>query len=834
MPKGKINVEVDAKTGKAVKNMKKLAKGFKATGVSMMNVAKGAGVAYLAVKGLDAIFGVIKKSIGGFIGLLKDSSVELAKHGDRMAKQARMVGVSAEQYQMYEFAATRAGTSVKHVSNGLKKLGRVMVDAQNGSRQIKETFAALGIELKKEDGTLRDVNDVFMELADKSMAMGESAERTGTLMLLLGRSGTEMANLMENGSAGIEEMGDRLKDLGGVMSGEALADSEAFIDAQADLEAAFRGVKIAIGTELIPELTALAEQMVDWIVGTDWSEVASFTRTLLDGAAGAGRLTAELLNLSTVSQSIFGERAFEYASIKDPEVRKLTARKNAARDLADGLASLKPTTDQMAFAALGLSTETDKVDGAFFRLQSTYQKGAHTSSIAAVALARNRANAGELTRSLVGLAEYWSKTELSAEEFTDAVLVGTQATEEQLKAAIALGRARREELRLDAELAGKFKQKIADDEAAVKAKEDAIAQSEKDGEVIKQRIANLETERKKEAALRKAKAKGAAAARRQAADARKDAADELKALKALQAQRLAMLMYGLDLETQIYETFNKTALTELERVKSAELDLISAWEKRGTDRHEEAMEYRKEVDRRYREGKRQIREEELAEEREAAAAKAALLDEEATKARETMLSQMNDAAAVMDAVGRLSSTLGGFAKKAYEEGDESARAAAVAMFLISQAAALGSATVNTAAAVTAALANPPGPPGSIPQAVAAGVAGAAQIATIVGTSVKGIGDAGLTSDTLRKAGMSNHSAIIMRNDETVLDPVGTKHITEMLAMQKAQMQNGGGDQTIRTTVELDGRVLGESVDTYLIRQQERGLQYSDRIRQEYV
>jgi hypothetical protein len=144
------------------------------------------------------------------------------------------------------------------------------------------------------------------------------------------------------------------------------------------------------------------------------------------------------------------------------------------------------------------------------------------------------------------------------------------------------------------------------------------------------------------------------------------------------------------------------------------------------------------------------------------------------------------------------------------------------------------AIVNTAAAVSSALANPPGPPYNTAQVVAAGILGAAEIATIVATSVGGIGDAGLTPEMLSQIGLRNHSAVVVRNDEMVLDPVGTRHITEMLAMQRGQMGGGTSQQNIRTTVELDGRVLGEAVDSYLIRQDERGLRYGNRVRQEYV
>ena len=195
--------------------------------------------------------------------------------------------------------------------------------------------------------------------------------------------------------------------------------------------------------------------------------------------------------------------------------------------------------------------------------------------------------------------------------------------------------------------------------------------------------------------------------------------------------------------------------------------------------------------------------------------------------------QMSAMEEIINQTGNMFGALSSIAMDAYRKGDQEALSHARALFAVQQATALAGATVSTALAITNALAVSPFPLG-VALAVGAGIGGAAQIATIIGTSIQGIGDAGLTSDTLRKAGLNNHSAIAVRNDETILDPVGTRHITEMLEIQKAQMVGSSSEQKISTTVEIDGRVLGESVDSYMIRQQERGLAYSNRVRQDYL
>ena len=197
--------------------------------------------------------------------------------------------------------------------------------------------------------------------------------------------------------------------------------------------------------------------------------------------------------------------------------------------------------------------------------------------------------------------------------------------------------------------------------------------------------------------------------------------------------------------------------------------------------------------------------------------------------------QLEGMAAYGQALGAMSSMFSAFSDlviAGYGEESAEAQRAARVMFVISQALALGQAIMSMAVAIGKA--NELGYPLAVPAMIAAGATGAAQIATIAATTIGGVADAGLPPGALKAAGLNNHSLIAMRNDEMVLDPVGTKHITDMLMAQKAQMTGGTQEQVISTTVELDGQVLGSAVDKRLIRQEERGIPYSGRVRQGYM
>ena len=741
-----MNIKIGADVKRAVSGLKRGGRQSKKTGVSMKSLAVGAAAATAAYAALNLASRAATVSF-------KQSGTELAKLGDRMAKQARMVGVTAEQYQVFEFAAERSGTSIASVSNGLKKLGRVMLDARNGSRQIADTFEAMGVELLTDEGVLRDVNDVFLELSDTFAAMGPSAERTGSMMLLLGRSGTNLANMMSSGARGVTDMKKVLEDLDAIMSDELLASSELFVDAQADMKFATRGLWIEIGTHLIPALTGSMQEITKFIVA-------------LDGEA-IGRFFVKVVNLADtflyLTESILGTRT-------------------AVGEFSDTLVGdLRQVETQ-------ISSSEDRVT-------------ALTTAIAGV-------RTGHIKKNLEAVDLYDGSIKTRADALA---LLNEQLTranrnlDTQRTAYAALREEQQKQLKNNKE-------------------------EMKDGDLIKKLLSSILDTRNAETAARKA---GNA---------------ETKRTIALLKEESKVLKEYFDYITKVYDdyqnTFEKDDLGRLSRLFENRLigeqeyqDRSLAEIKRAAQEEHDArvLKSQEMLDMSGRTAENMMRHhQDVADSRLHMDRDVQLASDEIHRSvlnqNMAVVASYSEAAA---AVGDVFSALSSIAMQAYEGGDENAKKHAMALFQISQAFALATATVNTALAVTQASISAP-PPGNIIPMIAAGATGAAEIATIIGTSIKGIGDAGITSDMLKSAGLNNHSAIVMRNDETLLDPVGTKHITEMLAMQKSQMQGGGGERSIRTTVELDGRVLGESVDNYLIRQQERGLAYGNRVRQEYV
>jgi len=201
-----------------------------------------------------------------------------------------------------------------------------------------------------------------------------------------------------------------------------------------------------------------------------------------------------------------------------------------------------------------------------------------------------------------------------------------------------------------------------------------------------------------------------------------------------------------------------------------------------------------------------------------------MLDEQR---RQYLASSLDATRAGITAVGDLAGSVSTMVTALYGQNSAEAKKAAKAAFLIQKMAAIAEATVNLGVAISEAAASAP-PPANIPAIIAASVIGGAAIASIVATTIAGVADAGLPPGALRQAGLNNHTVLAVRRDEMVLDPKGTQAITEMLQAR----QYGGSSQpvVVNTRLELDGRVLGETVDDHLVRSSERGLNYQSRIR----
>lgn len=245
---GSIFVDSDAadaslqKTDKNAMSVgQRLSAGIKTAGKWGAAIAAGATVAATAMIGLA------------------HSTAETA---DAIDKNSDAMGISTEAYQEWEYVMGQCGMDIESMKTGMKTMSNLMQDAVSGSATAADTFDRLGVSIVDSEGNLKSQEQMMSDAIYALASMEEGAERTALANDLFGKSGVNMANMLNQGTEGITALTDRAHELGLVMSEEAVASGVQFGDLMADMKNSLGAMVARIGSAVMPILNKLLELLI--------------------------------------------------------------------------------------------------------------------------------------------------------------------------------------------------------------------------------------------------------------------------------------------------------------------------------------------------------------------------------------------------------------------------------------------------------------------------------------------------------------------------------------------------------------------------------------------
>jgi len=709
-----------------------------------------------------------KKLMGALAGVAAATAYAMKQainYGDWLEKTSQKVGVSTETLSAYKIGAELAGTSQEGLVSGLQRLQKNMGAAlRSPTSAAAVAFKNLGVAFQNADGSFRDVDEMLPEIADKMSHMADGTMKTQIAMDLMGRQGAELIPFLNQGADALEAMRQESEELGVVWTQEDAVAAAEFNDAITRLKATLDGMVQRATKFYLPAMLDFA-----------------------NGAVIAARAVLRLdLEERRRAKGLDDSRGIlnDYVEKTDAYTRILETTAEAEKKMATRVWTDALYKDMQIVAAAAMEV------------------GLYEDATGELAEARDKVGTMIMAEALqhdTGQSRIWRQ------ENEKAILTLFRHAQglDDVNQIIKERKARFKEIR--GELAG---------EAGILSKSAMT-------------LKELAATRAKDSKATEGQVKATKKAKTGMTEAEKAAAQLGRALE-LSSGEVVNLERAMQLMGKKGEEAIRTraihAISDLEeelgRVKAAATSANQALTDALTKSLEDQIRLTKDAADKEIEIFRE-KEEKKTEGTKKGTKKRVITEEEARDM--TITSMMGSMGAFQD----FASMTAGLVSDVYGEGSQEAQDAMKALFVVNKSVALANAIVNTASAITSALATPPAPLG-IALAVVAGIAGAAQIAAIVATTVAGLADAGLPPGALRAAGLNQHSLIAMRNDEMVLDPVGTRHISEMLEMQK----NGAMGQMaeVSTVVEIDGHVLGQVVDRHLIRSAERGHAYGSRIR----
>ncbi|MDA8095590.1 MAG: hypothetical protein M0T84_17115 [Betaproteobacteria bacterium] len=230
---------------------------------SMKGVKESVESANKTIKGMqDAFMAISELAVGGVVGeKILDMGKDFAEASEQIRRTAQMTGMTTGQVQELGYAATATGASSQTMSDGMRALSRVMLQAENGSKTAVAAFENVGIS--QEEIKSSSPHALLMRIADAYRGAADSANKSANAQALFGRAGVELIPTLDLGSKGLDDLASKARDLGIVLDRQTIEKGEQASEKFKELDAVMGAMRERIGADMIPALTRLSSAFVD-------------------------------------------------------------------------------------------------------------------------------------------------------------------------------------------------------------------------------------------------------------------------------------------------------------------------------------------------------------------------------------------------------------------------------------------------------------------------------------------------------------------------------------------------------------------------------------------
>ena len=246
----------------------KLAAAIEKAGEAGKKVAHG-GMALLkgSFAGAAAAASAVVAGTAAIVKGLASAANSAAEAGDKIEKQSQKVGMSAESYQKWDYVMNISGTSMSNCTTGLKTLTNQFEKAKSGSEGAQDKFKRLGLSLDDLKGKSRE--EVFEATVTALQGVKDETEKAALANALFGKSGQDLMPLFNQSAEATQELMEKAKECGMVMSNDAVNASARYKDSLTTLNTTMSSVKNNVMAELLPGMTSVLDGITAAFTGDE-------------------------------------------------------------------------------------------------------------------------------------------------------------------------------------------------------------------------------------------------------------------------------------------------------------------------------------------------------------------------------------------------------------------------------------------------------------------------------------------------------------------------------------------------------------------------------------
>lgn len=249
----------------------------------------------------SASFGILSKNISEARSSTTANALQQEELKNKIAATKLQVGDLTTEMK-------KNGDKSGDLHNKLDALNIDLKKYQLNLDSATSPLQKINVATTNADGSARSFNQILLDISDRFKNMPNGAEKTALAMELFGRSGKDMIKVLNLGSDGIQKLEDNADKLGLTLTTKNITAVQKYVEANKKLQDSNEALKLQVGTEAIPMVTAFKDTVNDLLqklLQTDGATkdvtvgILAFGGPILSASAGALGLASNLTQVVT-------------------------------------------------------------------------------------------------------------------------------------------------------------------------------------------------------------------------------------------------------------------------------------------------------------------------------------------------------------------------------------------------------------------------------------------------------------------------------------------------------------------------------------------------------
>tara|TARA_R100001086_G_scaffold246976_2_gene180176 strand:+ start:531 stop:2132 length:1602 start_codon:yes stop_codon:yes gene_type:complete len=223
-------------------------------------------------KRLGSAMGTLGKGLALSAGAL--SAVGLAAYKvasdhaaalDEIGKFSRQINVTVVDLQELDYAMARQGLSTEVLRNGLNTLNTRLGESKAGLGKLHTFLKRMPKAFAEQVRAAKDTDEAFQIIIGAIHKVEDPAKKAALASVFFGKAiGPQMLRMAEVGNAGLKGLRAEAHKYG-IATREQTDAAEKFVDVQENMNRTIAGLKIKIGSALLPIMEPLLLRLTGWI-----------------------------------------------------------------------------------------------------------------------------------------------------------------------------------------------------------------------------------------------------------------------------------------------------------------------------------------------------------------------------------------------------------------------------------------------------------------------------------------------------------------------------------------------------------------------------------------